>query len=141
MVTFCEKMCPNEQNQICRTGNGQILYRSTKFLQNEQVRGQTCSKQARTDIPYRKRRNPVRNGKNQACRTGNGQILYGMVRRIGKAMRQKHCVTAAGLTPKPAATAGSAAWSFPRLHLRFRCCQTFSLSTTKGYVLSKNMTE
>lgn len=41
MVTFCEKMCPNEQNQICRTGNG--------------------------------------------------QILYGMVRRIGKAMRQKHC--------------------------------------------------
>ena len=49
-------MCPNEQNQICRTGNGanpvrnkrnqtfrtgngQILYRSTRFLLNEQVKG------------------------------------------------------------------------------------------------------
>ena len=49
----------------------------------------------------------------------------------------KHHGTAAGLIPKPAATAGSAAWSFQGLHWRFRCCQPFSFPTTTGLVLRK----
>ena len=65
---------------------------------------------------------------------------------------QKLCGTAAGLTSKPAATAGSAAWSFQGLHWRFRCCQPFSFAkifeyyapklmfpTTNGHVLIKNV--
>lgn len=83
MVTFCAKMWPNEQNQIFRTGNGQILYGSTKFLQNEQVKGanllktsknrhsvqertQSCTNRAKSDVSYRKGRNSVRT-KAQSC--------------------------------------------------------------------------
>ena len=72
-------MCPNEQNQIFRTGNGQILYGSTRFLQNEQVKGanllktsknrhsvqektQSCTKKEKLDVLYKKRRKPVRDG-------------------------------------------------------------------------------
>ena len=68
---------------------------------------QSCTERAKSGSSYRKRRNPVRNG---------------------VADWQKHCGTAAGLIPKPAATAGSAAWSFHGLHLRFRCCQSTSCS-------------
>ena len=77
-------------------------------------------------ISYRKRANPVPNKQKQAFCTEYGIILYGMERQTGKSMRQKHCGTAAGLIPKPATTAGSAAWSFQWLHLRLRCCQTHS---------------
>ena len=72
-----------------------------------QEMSQSCTERAKSGSSYRKRRNPVRNG---------------------VADWQKHCGTAAGLIPKPAATAGSAAWSFHRLHLRFRCCQSTSCS-------------
>ena len=75
-------MCPNEQNQIFRTGNEQILYGSTKFLQNEQVKGanllktsknrhsvqektQSCTKRKKPGVSYRKRANPVRNGETE----------------------------------------------------------------------------
>ena len=105
----------NKQEQTFRTGKDAILYKSSEIRRFVQERTQFC--------------------------TNKGSILYGMARRIGKAMRQKRCGTTAGLTPKPTATAGSAAWSFQGLHLRFRCYQTFSLSTTKGYVLSKNVTK
>ena len=112
-----------------RAKNDQILYGSTRFLQNEQVKGPNLLKTSK--IPAERAgqgAKPDRNKQNQIFRTGNGQILYqtseirrfctekgeilyGMGMRIGKALWQKHCGTAAGLTPKPAATAGSAAWS------------------------------
>ena len=49
---------------------------------------------------------------------------------MNKSIRQKHCGTAVGLTPKPAFTARSAAWSCKGLRLRFRCCQSFRFKET-----------
>ena len=91
----------NEQNQIFRTGNGQILYQSTRFLQNEQVKGanllktsknrhsvqektQSCTEREKPDVSYRKRANPVPIERNQTFRTGKDAILYetGKTRRF-----------------------------------------------------------
>ncbi|MCQ2117402.1 MAG: hypothetical protein MJY76_04610 [Bacteroidales bacterium] len=49
---------------------------------------------------------------------------------MNKSIRQKHCGTAVGLTPKPAFTARSAAWSCKGLRLRFRRCQSFRFKET-----------
>ena len=38
--------------------------------------GKSCTEQAKSDVPDRKRVNPVRDEKNRTFRTGNGQILY-----------------------------------------------------------------
>ena len=43
----------NLRNHTFQTENGCSLYRTSRF------RGQTCSSQARTDVSYRKRANPV----------------------------------------------------------------------------------
>ena len=109
---------------------GPNLLGTTKFPLNEQVRGpnllgtsktrhfvqemgKSCTRQAKSDVFVQK--------KAKSCTEWECGLA-------------KHCGTAAGLTPKPAATAGSAAWSFQGLHLRFRCCRT--LRSTETSVLN-----
>ena len=125
------KSC-TDQRDSCKTSRfkGRTCSEQARFPLNEQVRGpnllgtsktrhfvqemgKSCTRQAKSDVFVQK--------KAKSCTEWECGLA-------------KHCGTAAGLTPKPAATAGSAAWSFQGLHLRFRCCRT--LRSTEASVLN-----
>ena len=76
----------NRQNQMLRTGNGEILYGTSKSSHSVQKMAKSCTEQAKPVIPYRKWTNPVPDERKQALRTGNEPILYETESLIGRSI-------------------------------------------------------
>ena len=98
------------------------------LLASRQQTSRHCRNQNKTEW--------IRECKTRVFRIENEQILYGMERRIGKSMRQKHCGTAAGLTPiLPENAFYDLRISFVNLWIFFLC--DTAAATEKGSILGR----